>query len=168
MMDSTLNLGLLSEEGLRRAHDLARGHPGVARTHPWWAEADGRAESPAETIARLHCADAGYPADVLQLRIVSGSGQFLARVELAWLLPDGRWLLVEVDGIEVHGRPSAVIADLHRQNPLITSSTVLRRYTGADAMSGRLTREVVPILRTTGWRPGAAIPYGPLVLRNAA
>lgn len=168
LMDSALHLRLVSTDGLERAHDLARGHRRVARTHGWWAQADGRAESPAETAARITCADAGYPPDALQLVIHDHRGQFLARVQLGWQLPDGRWLLAEVDGVDIHGTPAAVIADLHRQNPLITSATVLRRYTGADAFTGRVVREVAPVLRAAGWRPGRHIPPGPLRLPAAA
>ena len=164
LMDSAMNRGLISPADLEHAHDLARGHRGVARTHEWWRHADHRAESPAETFAWLTCADAGYPPDVLQLRVTDARGRFLARTELAWRLPDGRWLLVEVDGVDYHGSAEHRIADLHRQNPLITAATLLRRYSGADAMSGRLAADVVPILRAAGWRSGAVIPGGPLRL----
>lgn len=168
LMDSALNLKLVSVQGLRRAHELTRGRPGAARTHGWWGQADSRADSPAETIARLRCCDAGFPADAVQLEVRNHVGRLLARVELAWLLPDGRWLLAEIDGVDVHGTPHNVIADLHRQNPLVTSATVLRRYTGTQAMNGRLTTEVVAILRSTGWRPGATPKSaGPLVLTGA-
>lgn len=132
--------------------------------HKWWDEADARAESPAETFARLNCVDAGVRPDALQLHVHDASGCFLGRVELGWLLPDGRWLLVEVDGVDIHGSPSAIVRDLHRQNDLITASTLLRRYTGTDAMNGRLTSEVATILRSTLWIPGRAVPPGPLVL----
>lgn len=168
LMDSALSLKLLGIHGLARAHDLARDHRGVARTHRWWSEADGRAQSPAETFARLSLSDAGCRPDVLQLVVLGARGRFLACVEFAWRLPDGRWLLVEVDGIDIHGTPTSVIADLHRQNPLITAETLLRRYTGTDAMNGRLAREVVAVLRRVGWRAGAPVPPGPLVLTDLA
>jgi hypothetical protein len=116
LMDSALNRNVVRPSGLARAHDLAREHRGVARTHGWWSEADGRAESPAETIARPSCSDAGYPPDALQLVVLDAMGRRLARVEFAWRLPDGRWLLVEVDGVDIHGTPSSMVADLHRQN----------------------------------------------------
>lgn len=167
LMDSALNLGLLTADGLARAHGLARGHRGVARTHRWWSRADGRAQSPAETFARLSCSDAGCPPDALQLRVLGGSGRFLAQVEFAWYLPDGRWLLAEVDGVDIHGTPTAMVADLHRQNPLITSNTLLRRYTGTDAMNGRLAREIASILGRAGWRPEQGVPHGPLILPDA-
>jgi hypothetical protein len=162
MMDSALHLRRVSVQGLARAHDLARGHRLVARTHGWWAQADGRAESPAETIARLTCADSGYPPDRLQLVLVDESGRFLAAVDLAWQLPDGRWLLVEVDGIDFHGSKAAVVADFHRQNRVVSPGTLLRRYTGADAASGRLAAEVGLILRCSGWQPGRASTSVPI------
>jgi hypothetical protein len=164
VMDSALNQGLVSADGLARSHDLARCHDGVAKTDQWWDEADGRAESPAETFARLTCADAGLPADALQLVVLDGDGRFLGRVEFGWRLPDGRWLLVEVDGVDIHGTSTAIVRDLHRQNGLITGSTLLRRYTGTDAMNGRLAAEIAPILHRAGWKPGRVVQGGPLVL----
>jgi hypothetical protein len=168
LMDSALHRGLITATGLARAHDLALGHRGVAHTHAWWAEADHRSESPAETVARLSCSDSGFPPDVLQLVILDSAGRFVARVDLAWVLPDGRWLLVEVDGVDVHGSPAALVADLHRQNRLLGQQTILRRYTGRDAATGRTAAEVGHILSIGGWRPGRPAPPGQIRLSEAA
>jgi hypothetical protein len=164
LMDSALNRRLISPRGLARAHELIRGHRGAARTHGWWSEADGRAASPAKTAARLTCTDASHPPDELQLVVLDGRGQFLARVEFGWRLPDGRWLLVEVDGLDFHTSPSAIIADFHRQNTVITAGTLLRRYSGSDARSGRLAAEVGRILNAAGWRPRCWEPVGKIQL----
>jgi hypothetical protein len=83
-------------------------------------------------------------------------------------LPDGRWLLVEIDGLDFHGSKADIVADFHRQNRLITGATMLRRYTGADAQSGRLAAEVGEILRSAGWSPGLRVPDGPVRLTMAA
>lgn len=158
LMDSALHRRAMSPEGLARAHDAARGRPGVERTHRWWSEADGRSESPAETWARLACADAGVPPDTLQLVVVDRRGGFLARVDLAWFLPDGRALLVEIDGQDVHSRPDALFADRARQNRIVTGRTVVRRYTGRDAWRGTVAADVTRLLRAAGWRPGRPVP----------
>lgn len=158
MIDSARNQRRLSETDLRAAHDLARFRAGVRRTHPWWDESDARAESPAETWARLACVDAGIPPDVLQLRIIDHGGRVVARVDLAWLLPDGRWLLVEIDGRDEHSTPDAVFRDRTRQNAILTERTLMRRFTGRDARTGVLVAELVPLLRAAGWHPGRPVP----------
>lgn len=168
LMDSALNRRLINSRGLARAHALIRGHRGAARTHGWWAEADGRAASPAETVARLTCTDDGHPPDEVQLVVLDSRGTFLARVEFGWRLPDGRWLLVEVDGVDFHASPSAVLADFHRQNKVITAGTLLRRYSGSDALAGRLAAEIGRILDAAGWRPGRWTPVGEIRLSAAA
>ena len=81
----------------------------------------------------------------------SGSGRFLARVDMAWALPDGRWLLGEVDGVEYHSERRDVTADLARQNSILTDRTLLRRWTGRDAANGTVARQVAALLRPTGW-----------------
>lgn len=168
LLDSALHLRKVSGRGLAGAHELARAHRGVAKTHSWWALADGRSESPAESVARLSCADAGYPPDELQLVVLDDRGRFLARVELAWRLPDGRWLLVEVDGIDFHSSRADVVADFHRQNHVVTAGTLFRRYTGGDAASGRIAVEVSRILAGSGWRRGQSTSSGPIRLAAAA
>lgn len=158
LMDSAQCQGRLSPTGLEQAHDLARFHCGVARTHSWWAESDPRSESPAETWARLACIDAGMPPDVIQLRVARPDGRVVARVDLAWLLPDGRWLLVEIDGRDEHETPTALYRDRSRQNKILRDRTVLQRFTGAEASDGTLVKEVATLVRSTGWRPGAPHP----------
>ena len=158
LMDSARHLGLLSPIDLDRAHLTAYRRPGVRRTHAWWEESDARAESPAETWARLACHDAGCPPDVLQLLVLERDGRFLARVDLAWLLPDGRWLPVEIDGRSVHEAPSALFEDRARQNRLVNAQILLRRYTGAEAWRGSFVTELAAILVAAGWRPGRRAP----------
>ncbi|WP_175008727.1 type IV toxin-antitoxin system AbiEi family antitoxin domain-containing protein [Cellulosimicrobium sp. TH-20] len=131
-MDSARHLGLLDADGLARAHDLARGRRGVARTHAWWAESDARAESPLETFARLECVDAGLGPDDLQVDVVD-DGRFVGRGDLGWRLPRGRWLIAEMDGRDVHSTPEALLRDRARQNALVTHGGVeLLRFTGRD------------------------------------
>ncbi|GMA24242.1 hypothetical protein GCM10025864_20010 [Luteimicrobium album] len=67
VLDSVLHLGLLTPDGLERAHDLARGRRGIAAAHHLWELADGRSESAPESFGRLDCIDGGVPPDTLQL-----------------------------------------------------------------------------------------------------
>lgn len=133
VMDSALNQGLIDEAGLHRAHDLARGRRGVARTHSWWAEADGRAESPLETFARLDCADLGVPPDDLQVVLTDERGLFVARGDLGWRIGPGRWLVAEIDGREWHESPEALLRDRRRQNAIVRSNVAdVLRFTADD------------------------------------
>lgn len=159
MMDSALHQQLLSRETLLAAYRCAARRRGMARTRTWWELADGRAESPAETWARLSCIDAGYPPDALQLDVAGWGGAVFARVDLAWRLPDGTALLVEIDGRGVHSAPRALYRDRARQNCLVTPRTIVRRLTGADAWHGRVGLEVARVLRPAGWTP-APLPAG--------
>jgi len=98
VLDNAVHARRITRAEVEVAHDLARGRRGVDRTHPWWRLVDGRAESPLETWARLECIDAGAEPDDLQRELFAPDGRFLGRGDLVWLLPDGRWLLLEVDG----------------------------------------------------------------------
>jgi len=153
-MDDLLHSRTVTADELARAHDLARGHRHVEETHPWWRLADGRAESPLESFARLACLDAGIPPDALQLVVRDRSGAHLGRIDLAWRLPDGTWLLVEIDGAEVHGTPQAVFRDRGRQNALASAGgSRLLRFTANDIRS-RMVEMLSMILRRAGWSPG--------------
>ncbi|MFP3714796.1 type IV toxin-antitoxin system AbiEi family antitoxin domain-containing protein [Puerhibacterium sp. TATVAM-FAB25] len=168
VLDSALRRRLVTRRGLDRAHDLARGRRGVARTHDWWDQADGRAESPAESWARADCIDAGIPPDVLQLELVDEVGKVVARCDLAWYLGGGRWLLVEIDGAAVHSAGGALYRDRARQNPLVAAGHVVLRFTGADAWSGAVSRDVRPVLRARAWAPARPAPRGPVSLQGSA
>lgn len=158
MMDSARYHRRLTAADLQGALDRARLSPGIRRTRQWWDESDPRAESPAETWARLACVDVGIPPDVLQLRIINPAGRLLARVDLAWLLRDGRWLLVEIDGHDEHEAPTALFRDRSRQNSILTTRTLIRRFTGKDALDGTLVKYLVPLLHAEGWSPGRPAP----------
>ncbi|WP_264031269.1 type IV toxin-antitoxin system AbiEi family antitoxin domain-containing protein [Cellulosimicrobium sp. SH8] len=156
VMDSALHLGLVSTEGLDRAHDHARGRRGVARTHSWWELADCRAESPLETWVRLDCLDGGVPPDTLQVPLVGSSGRE-RRGDLGWLLDDGRWVVAEADGAEFHDTPSAAFADRERHNDLVTADVAaVLRFTSADTrVPGRAATTVRRALLSTGRRRAA-------------
>jgi hypothetical protein len=158
LMDSARHLRVLTDRTFSRARELARHRRGAALSRRWWDESDPRAESPAETWARLRCADAGVPPDRLQPAVRDATGRFLARVDLAWYLGGGAWLLGEIDGLDWHGTRRAVVADLHRQNAIVTSTTVLRRWTGTQAGNGSLVADVRPVLEQAGWQPGRPCP----------
>lgn len=153
LMDNARHERFLREDDFRAARSMDRGRRGARGRATWWDESDPRAESPPETWGRLSCSDAGCAPDALQLQVVDAAGAFLARVDLAWLLPDGGAVLVEIDGQDVHGRLEALYADRARQNRITGRSTVVLRFTGRDARRGLVGPAVRETLLAVGWRP---------------
>ncbi|MHB1065595.1 MAG: hypothetical protein ACYC1Z_14085 [Georgenia sp.] len=152
VMDSLLNRGLLDPAGLHAAHLLARGRRGVARTHAWWALADGRAASPLETFGRLDCIDHGVPPDELQVEIRDEHGILVGRGDAGWRIRDGRWLIAEFDGREFHEALPALLRDRSRQNELhLTGRAEVLRFTFRDTtVDGHVARTVHRALQQ--WR----------------
>lgn len=130
ILDSALNSGaIVTLEAVER---LARGRRGCRKLRACLDVVDGRAESFLETWARLQCIDAGIPPDELQL-LIPGRGGTVRRGDLAWRLPGGRWLVVEIDGVVVHGQLAAAYADRERQNEIVSGGgVVVLRFTAAD------------------------------------
>ncbi|ROS76559.1 hypothetical protein [Cellulomonas sp. PhB143] len=147
VLDSALALGVIDARGLDLAHAVARGRRGVATHHELWEIADGRAQSPLESYGRLACVDAGLPPDTLQLVVRDAAGRFVGRADMGWRIRGGRWLVVEMDGREIHGTPEAVFADRERQNALLATGRVeVLRFTSRDAPE-RIAAAVGNLLR---------------------
>ncbi len=153
MIDSARHRGKLGGDDLVAARASTRAYCGWRRADPWWDDSDSRAESPAETWARLSCTQLGFPPDAVQLPVALGPAAPVARVDLAWRLPDDGALLVEIDGHEAHTLPEAVVNDRRRQNRIDTRCTVVRRFTGTEALKGRVGSDVGRELILGGWRP---------------
>lgn len=81
-------------------------------------------ESDAETLFLQLARRAGMPDPARQFGVLLGGRR--CRLDFAW--PALR-LAVEVDGFEVHGSPSALHADLQRQNHLMLDGWLLLRFT---------------------------------------
>ena len=80
-----------------------KGRRGIVNVRELVELADGRAESPMESEARLVFIDGGLPVPELQLEIVDLYGK-LWRVDFAW--PDCK-LIAEYDSVEWHANPDA-------------------------------------------------------------
>lgn len=153
--DVARRLGMTPDR-LAAVHDLLRGRPGAKRVHALFPLVDARSESPAESAARLSCHDNGVPPDDLQARFLI-DGTVVARVDFVWRLPDGRWLVVEVDGVGPHSTARALVRDAPRQNRLLASGRVIvLRFKPADnARPGGIGRQVAAVLRRHDWHPAA-------------
>lgn len=140
---------------LTELHDLVRRRHGAAQLHALFPIVDGRSESPAESFARLSCHDNQVPPDDLQVRVTRG-GRVVARVDLAWRLPDGRWLVVEIDGLGPHSAPRALVRDAPRQNQLMASGQVivLRFKPSDNDRPGGVGAKIAKVLARHGWKPG--------------
>lgn len=140
---------------LAKLHDLVARRRGAARLHDLFRLVNGCSESAAESFARLSCHDNGVPPDDLQVRFTR-DGVVVARVDMGWRLPDGRWLVVEIDGVGPHSTPQALVQDAPRQNQLLASGRViLLRFKPRDnEQPGGIGAKVAAVLATHGWRPG--------------
>ncbi|MCW2700127.1 MAG: hypothetical protein JWQ45_1662, partial [Blastococcus sp.] len=102
---------------LQRQLDRRPSGRGSARARAVLPVADGRAESPMESVLRWLLHVAGLPAPDLQFAVRSAGGVFVGRADLAW--PD-RKVLVEFDG-NVHRERAVFVNDVRRQNALVAA-----------------------------------------------
>ncbi|WP_239098218.1 endonuclease domain-containing protein [Micromonospora qiuiae] len=131
VLDSALNRGLLSEDDLSSIARRIRRRRGAVAARGYLAEADGRAQSPLETRARLRCVDGRVPPDVLQLEVRDDDGYLLGIGDLGWRAPR---VIAEADGRGVHGTPEALFADRRRQNRLVNAGWTVLRFTWQDTL----------------------------------
>ena len=161
--DAARRLGMTPAR-LAAVHDLLRGRPGAAHVHDLFPHIDQRTESPAESFTRFSLIENGVPPDDIQARIMT-DGKIVARVDFIWRLPDGRWLVVEIDGIGPHSTQHALVRDAPRQNELLASGQVIMlRFKPKDNdKPGGIGRQVAKVLAKHGWRPGQYVAKGAVV-----
>ncbi len=114
-LDAALRSGTCSRPELWRAASQQAGRRGIVAVRDLIALADGRAESPMESEARLAMIDGGLPIPELQYEIFDGNGD-LRRVDFAW--PEQR-VAVEYDGLEWHSGADAMRRDRKRTAALL-------------------------------------------------
>ncbi|MGW5671668.1 type IV toxin-antitoxin system AbiEi family antitoxin domain-containing protein [Micromonospora sp. NPDC003776] len=131
VIDSALNRQLLTEHDLSLVQALIAGRRGAVGARRHLAEADGRAQSPLETRARLRCVDGGVPPDALQLEVRDDDGYLLGIGDLGWR---GARVIAEADGSGPHRAPMALYEDRLRQNRLINGGWTVLRFTWSDTL----------------------------------
>jgi hypothetical protein len=82
-LDAALRTGHCDPRALAQAASAQAGRRGIVKVRAMIPLADGRAESPMESEARLVMLDGGLPAPVLQHVIVDALGRY-RRVDFAW------------------------------------------------------------------------------------
>jgi hypothetical protein len=116
---ATLDAALRSEKCQRaelwRAAIEQAGRRGIVAVRDLIPLADGRAESPMESEARLAMIDGGLPIPELQYEVVDGYGQ-LRRLDFAW---PGQRVALEYDGVDWHSGPDAMRRDRARTAALM-------------------------------------------------
>ncbi|MBJ7336834.1 type IV toxin-antitoxin system AbiEi family antitoxin domain-containing protein [Mycolicibacterium sp.] len=103
MLDAALRMGACAAVELEGALREQKGRRGIVQVRELLPYADGRAESPMESEARLVFIDYGLPIPELQYEIVDHCGD-LWRVDFAWL--DAK-VVAEYDSMEWHANPQA-------------------------------------------------------------
>ena len=155
---------------LAELHDLVRRRHGSAQLHELFGLVDPRSESFAESAARLSFHDNEVPPDDLQVRFVAG-GKVVARVDFVWRLPDGRWLVVEIDGVGPHSTEQALVRDAPRQNQLLAAGRIimLRFRPAENDRPGGIGEQVAKVLARHRWQPGRYAHQGtPITLPTPA
>ncbi|CQD05575.1 hypothetical protein A5731_24980 [Mycolicibacterium conceptionense] len=109
-LDAALRSGTCTRADLWRAALEQAGRRGIVNVRNLIALADGRAESPMESEARLVMLDGGLPVPELQYEVIDGNGD-VRRLDFAW--PQDK-VAVEYDSLDWHGNPDALNNDRRR------------------------------------------------------
>lgn len=113
-LDAALYSGQCQRVELVRAATAQSGRRGIVKVRALLPRADGLAESPMESEARLVMIDGGLPAPILQYEVVDSRGQ-IRRVDFAW--PEHK-VAAEYDGGEWHSGAEAMRRDRQRMAAL--------------------------------------------------
>lgn len=106
-LDAALHVGACSRTELDAAIHEQRGRRGIVKVRGLFGYADGRAESPMESEARLVFIDNRLPVPELQYTILDRRGR-LWRTDFAW--PDAM-VIAEYDSVEWHVGRDALLHD---------------------------------------------------------
>ncbi|MCV7421547.1 type IV toxin-antitoxin system AbiEi family antitoxin domain-containing protein [Mycobacterium yunnanensis] len=107
VLDAALRSGTCTVADLRVAIARQGGRRGIVRARDLLEHADGRAESPMESEARLVFIDGGLPLPELQSEIVDRGGA-LWRADFLW---SASKLVAEYDSMQWHASPEALRHD---------------------------------------------------------
>lgn len=163
--DAALHEGRTSAEALSRKVRELRGWPGVRASRRAVELADGRAESPLESLSRL-AMWARVPAPELQVALFTSGGRFLGRVDFFWR---EFGVVGEADGLMKYDDGAALRAEKLRQEDLEDHGLVVVRWgygqlSDIDAFIARLNRAFVRAASRrgpNGWTAAAPVERTP-------
>jgi hypothetical protein len=124
-MDAALHSALVTPSDLSEVLLHCATWPGARSAQRALRLADGRAESPLESISRLMIADLGVPPAELQVVIHDKSGRFVARLDAYW---DDVGVGGEADGGGKYDDRSILLAEKSRQEQLERTGLVVVRW----------------------------------------
>lgn len=127
-MDQMLRLPAFPYDAFIAGIERFKGQRWVTNLRTLGPLADGRAESPPESILRLYWIDAGLPQPEPQLEVWIG-GLFIARVDLG---NGGILYVVEYDGEEWHSEPEQEERDEGRRAELVDAGYAVDVFIRSD------------------------------------
>lgn len=147
--DAALHRGWVAAPMLETAVTSTMHRRGAAAARRALKFADGRSESPGESLTRVTMDQLGLPPPLLQIRIYSPNGTFLGRVDLGY--PD-LGVLFEFDGLVKYRKPlrpgqdaaEIVIQEKLREERIRDMGYVIVRFVWAEladpaAMHAKIT-----------------------------
>lgn len=133
LLDDALHRGLLAVKDLHRWVTASGGQPGIEALRRAAAASDGRAESPAESLARLLLLPL-LPGLLPQVSVWDSSGRLVARFDLAC---EVLGLAVELDGRRFHAGEVMRAKDTMRDRRTDAMSWMTERGTWWDVRRGQ-------------------------------
>jgi hypothetical protein len=127
--DAVLARGTAREE-LEAAVLRCAGWPGVRSAAAAVAFADGRAESPLESLGRVRCHEQGLPAPELQVWLGDAHGR-IARVDQYWA---AHRTVAEADGALKYATAKDLYAEKRREDRLRDAGYEVVRYSWDEAL----------------------------------
>ncbi|MGZ6748594.1 MAG: type IV toxin-antitoxin system AbiEi family antitoxin domain-containing protein [Nocardioides sp.] len=148
-LDAMFRLGDFSAEEFLAGMERFRGMRWVTTLRATGPLADGRSESPGESVLRLRCHEAGL--HVTPQVEVHRDGRLVARLDLA---DEELGLAFEYDGVEWHSSPAQLHRDRRRRSSLARDGWVVESF-GTEQVFGR-ARSCDAVLRAAARQARAA------------
>ncbi len=143
--DAALRAGL-EDDDLRAAAARCSRWPGGRTATAVAAFADGRTETPLESITRVAYATQGLPPPQTQIELYDPDGHFVALVDFLWL---GQRVVGEADGMGKYDAPGAGRLEKQRELRIERCGFAVVRNTWDDAWSPAQQRLLAARVRET-------------------
>jgi hypothetical protein len=150
VLDGLLGLGLVDPAALAALAGSRSGQRGYRRAERAFDLADGRAQSPPESVLRVRLVRAGLPRPVPQ-HPVRLPGGVVYHPDLPW--PEYQ-VALEYDGQRFHSTAEQLHRDRRRLNQLVAAGWIILHATSRRLHTDfpGLVREARGALRSRGWR----------------